>query len=91
MPSEPVDQCQTRIKVSHPVAIKLVSKKGVASSFNFPNFGNITSFYLPNFTPVVEEGKTRIRIDFDILAKRLERAGVKSNWEVTLEIAYPDK
>ncbi len=48
-------------------------------------------FYFENFEYILEAERSVVFVEFDTLAKRLESNGVKDDWEVTIEIMYPEK
>lgn len=48
-------------------------------------------FYFENFKYILEAERSLVCVEFDALAKRLESNGVKDDWEVKIEIMYPEK
>jgi|Deesub1362A_J573_1020465.scaffolds.fasta_scaffold06372_4 class 3 adenylate cyclase len=80
LPSKPVDSDQIKVKITHQGVVRGRKRDEIK-----------TSFYFDNFEYFLEAGKPIIRFQFDALAKRLEMNGVKKNWDVHIEIIYPEK
>ena len=80
LPTKPMDPDNIKVKVEHPGVVRGRRRKGIAFAFDFPNFEYFR-----------EAGKSKVRIDFDSLAERLEENGVKDNWKVEVEIMYPER
>lgn len=78
--TEPLDPSQIRVKVTHPAALRGRKVSGRATYFDFPNFEY-----------EFDAGKAGVTLQFNALVKRLEGNGVKSSWEVTLEIMYQQR
>lgn len=77
--SEPTDTNQIKIRIVHPKVVRGKKVKGFITTFDFSQF----QYFL-------EAGKPKVTVRFDALAKQLESEGVKDNWEVKIEIAYPE-
>lgn len=80
LPSTPLASREIRVKIAHALVKKGRKQKGIKAIYNFEKF----EYFL-------EAGKPRVRLYFDTLAKELEKDGVKGNWEVEIEITYPEK
>jgi len=78
--SKPVDPSQIKVRISHPLVTKGRKVEGTISLFDFDNF----EYFL-------EAGKPTLRLKFNALAERLEKAGVKRGWIVTIKVMYPEK
>jgi len=78
--TEPIDLNEIRVKITHQAIIRGRKRKGIINKFGISNF----SYYL-------DAGRPRISIQFDALAERLEANGVKDNWDVLIEINYPER
>lgn len=80
LPSTPMDPSRIKVKILHQMIVRGRRRKGYVYTFYFSNF----EYYL-------EAEKPKVRIEFDALAKRLEMNGVKDDWNVTIQIMYPEK
>jgi len=80
LPTEPMDPDNIKVKIEHPGVVRGRRRKEIVAMFDFPNFEYFR-----------EAAKPKIEIEFGSLAKRLEANGVKDNWEVKIEIMYPER
>lgn len=80
LPTEPLDQDEVEVKVTHPLVVRGKKQVGVRNRFSFSDFECLS-----------EANKPRIRINFDSLAKRLEANGVKVGWNVSIKIMYRER
>lgn len=78
--TEPLDPDDIEVKITYPYVAKGKRQKGFVSSHDFHDF----NYYL-------EGGKPKISLDFGALSQHLKKQGVKYNWEVKIEIMYPEK
>ncbi len=80
LPTEPMDPDNLKVKIEHTGVVRGRRRKEIVAMFDFPNFKYFR-----------EARKHKIEIEFDSLTKRLEANGVKDNWEVKIEIMYPER
>jgi len=80
LPTKSIDPDNIKVKIKHTGVVRGRRRKEILAEFDFPNFEYFR-----------EAGKSKVRIDFESLAKRLEVNGVKDNWEVKIEIMYPER
>ena len=80
LPTEPMDPDNIKVKVKHTGVVRGRKRKEIVSMFDFPNFEYFQ-----------EAGRSKVRIEFDSLAKRLEANGVKDSWKIKIEILYPER
>jgi class 3 adenylate cyclase len=79
-PEEPIDPKEIKVQISHSATKQEKKMRGFAMIFGFTNFE-----YL------VEAGKSKIRMQFDALATRLEANKVKNHWIVAIKVVYPKR
>jgi class 3 adenylate cyclase len=78
--TEPANSREIELKVTHPVISKGRKLRGI-----------LNHFYFNGFEYFLELGKPVLRVDFDELAERLEESEVKDNWDIELNIIYPER
>ncbi len=80
LPGKPLNPDQIKVKIIQPKVLKGKKRKEVLTMFNFSNF----EYYL-------EADKPQVIIEFNALAKRLEIDKIKDNWNIDIEIIYPER
>ncbi|MFC1956676.1 hypothetical protein ACFLVY_00025 [Chloroflexota bacterium] len=80
LPTKPINVKDIEVKVTH---------GGIVRGKKTTEFSRI--HHIRGFKYVLEAGKPNILVPFGSIAKILEKAGVRSNWEVAIEIMYRDK
>ncbi len=78
--STPSDPKKTNVTVEHP---------SIRNGRKHPTL--LTYFSFDEFTYLSEAGDSFVSIDYVELARRLQKAKVKPNWEVTIQIVYPER
>lgn len=80
IPIDPIDPNLIEVKISYPAIVRGRKQKGVLSFINFANFQYM-----------FDKGKPKVMVQFDALANRLESLGIKDDWEIQIEIIYPEQ
>ncbi len=78
--TQPIDSSEIAVKISYPGVLRGRKQEKFKTILDFINF----EYYL-------EAGKPRLNIDYNTLAEKLEKRGVKDSWKVNIEIIYPEK
>ena len=78
--SEPTDPDRIKISITHPHVIRGKKQTDLVYKFDYTDFQYI-----------LDAGRPLVKVVFVALIKRLEKNGVRSNWEVQIDILYPKK
>lgn len=80
LPSKPIDANQIKIKITIPKVINGKIEKGLVSFLNFFDF---------EYSLLAE--KPEVSVDYGKLAALLSSYHIKDNWQIEIEIIYPEK